>query len=540
MNESPGISVIIVSYNSLHVLPACLDSVLNSAKNLDAPCQIIVVDNHSKDKTAKIIKPRYGQVDWIELDDNIGFGSACNRGEKKAKYSFLLLLNPDTIIEANTLSVMWNFQKEHPDMGLAGCRIRNSNNSLQLACRRSFPSPKTAFYRFTGLSRLFPQSKEFGKYNLTYLPENQVSEVDAISGSFMFVEKKLFQSLGGFDEEFFMYGEDLDLCYRAQKCGKKNYYTPQTNILHLKGESTKSKPITSLIHFYEAMVIFSRKHLELSFLPIWLFYLGAGILGGCNFLYNRWKKWPRWTMDLVIVNLVLGLVTIMYSRVMGFPHIYGSHPNLYVSWHLLNSALVFFLLGYLGDYGKYPSKLSNPFVMAALPFLAFLALGYFFYEISFSRIVFGISSFLSYLSLVGWRIYSSQGGFLLNRILASKKRVVLLGEGEAALKLREFILNGFLKNYELLGTVDKKNSQNSPEMSEIGEAIATVDEMGPWLEKLEINEIIIADGQNSYNLALEILSNGWNEGLPLKLLVGDPEPRSITLVDVNFTDEKIF
>jgi len=226
-----GISVIIVSFNVRHVLPACLNSIIHSSRKFPYKVEIIVVDNHSRDETVSQLKNSFSGVNWIELKENLGFGTACNIGAKHSSQPLILFLNPDTIIEANTLTVLWKFFESYKDTGVAGCKIKNPDNSLQLACRRSFPTPLVAFYRFIGLSRLFPKSRIFGKYNLSYLDENQISEVDAVSGSFMCISRDVFNKAKGFDEDFFMYGEDLDLCYRIKLSGKKNYYTPETTIL---------------------------------------------------------------------------------------------------------------------------------------------------------------------------------------------------------------------------------------------------------------------------------------------------------------------
>jgi GT2 family glycosyltransferase len=531
-NYPEGVSVIIVSYNVRDVLASCLDSVLHSAKSLNRNFEIIIVDNHSRDDTVKLLKPRYQDITWIELEHNMGFGTACNRGADAASYSLLLFLNPDTIIEKNTLEVMWNLFRQKDDAGVAGCKIKNPDNTLQLACRRSFPTPRIAGYRFLGLSHLFPKSKTYGRYNLTYLDENQEQEVDAVSGSFLCIEKKLFVEVGGFDEEFFMYGEDLDLCYRVKLKGKRNWYTPDTNILHFKGESAKSRPLRSLFHFYSAMIIFSKKHFELRMLPLALFYFGICILAVFNFLHNRWKKWQRWNIDLVLVNGILALVTLIYSNYKGVAHIILGHPFLYLTWHGLLSFLFLFFLGYGGDYGKAVPNLKTSFISASLAVLSFFAIGYFFYEESFSRIVLGISGLFSFGCVTGWRALANKGSQFLGRMTASRKRMVIVGINSRSYKIRDFILQDLIQGYEFLGFIPEPGSDISQEMR--SEIICDFSALFSILKKLEIHEIIIALEKDAYQTALQILSMKKDTRASVKILLGEPKPRSITLVDLNY------
>ena len=170
----------------------------------------------------------------------------------------MLLLNPDTVIAKDTLKVAVDFMQSHPKAGLMGPKILNQDGSLQASCRRGFVTPLVAFYYFTGLSRIFPKSKHFARYHLTYMDENESAVVDAVSGSFMFIRRTLFDQLHGFDEQFFMYGEDIDLCWRVREKGYEVWYHPLTQIIHRKGQSSARSPLRSRFAFYEAMIIFSK------------------------------------------------------------------------------------------------------------------------------------------------------------------------------------------------------------------------------------------------------------------------------------------
>ncbi len=213
------LSIIIVNYNVKEFLLNLLASLEKASKNISS--EIIVVDNNSTDDSILSVKQKYPSVITIENEKNVGFGIANNQGLEIANGENILLINPDTLVKEDTLETMIKFLDDNGEVGMAGCKVLNPDGTLQLACRRSFPRPWVSFTKVVGLSKMFPQSKLFAKYNLTYLDENDSNEVDAISGSFMMLKKEVYEKVGGFDQDFFMYGEDLDLCYRIQQAGYK-------------------------------------------------------------------------------------------------------------------------------------------------------------------------------------------------------------------------------------------------------------------------------------------------------------------------------
>jgi hypothetical protein len=252
------VSVIIVNYNVRQFLENALTSIRRAMEGLEG--EVIVVDNASDDGSTEMVKAKFPDVILIENRRNLGFAASNNIALRRARGKYLLLINPDTIVQEDTLRVMLAFFAETPDAGLAGCKILNPDGSLQLACRRTYPTPWVAFTKTFGLSSLFPGSRLFGKYNLTFLNENETYPVDAVSGSFMMVTREVLEAVGGLDESFFMYGEDLDWCYRVTQAGFKVYYVHGTKIVHYKGESTRRSDIDELKHFYGAMQLFVGKH----------------------------------------------------------------------------------------------------------------------------------------------------------------------------------------------------------------------------------------------------------------------------------------
>ena len=252
------ISIIIVNYNVRDYLDNCLNSIYKSKliKNIE----IIVVDNDSSDNSAQMVIEKHPNINLIQNKTNFGFSKAVNQGIKISSGKYLLLLNPDTVLEKNTLNILINYMENNKSVGMCGPKILNSDGTLQLSCKRSFPTPIVAFPKLIGLDKLFPKNKWVGRYNLTYLDENQCHSVDAISGSFMFIRKQILNEVGFLDEEFFMFGEDLDLCFRIKKYNYQIHYVPTTQIIHFKGESVKSVPLESIKWFYNAMDLFVNKH----------------------------------------------------------------------------------------------------------------------------------------------------------------------------------------------------------------------------------------------------------------------------------------
>ncbi|HEV8507672.1 MAG TPA: glycosyltransferase [Chitinophagaceae bacterium] len=254
------LSVIIVNYNVKYFLEQCLCSVQKAITNAGVDTEILVIDNNSRDNSLAYLTPFFPCVKFIANDENIGFTKACNQGYKLSSGKYVLFLNPDTIVPEDCFSKCLNFFQAHSDAGAVGVRMLDGHGRFLKESKRAFPSPVTSLFKLFGFAQLFPRSKVFSKYHLGYLDENENHEVDVLAGAFIMVRRELLQQLNGFDEAFFMYGEDIDLSYRIQEMGFKNYYLAETSILHFKGESTKKRSLHYVRMFYSAMSIFVRKH----------------------------------------------------------------------------------------------------------------------------------------------------------------------------------------------------------------------------------------------------------------------------------------
>lgn len=222
--------------------------------------EVIVVDNFSSDGSRDYLEPLFPEVTFLWATENMGFAKACNLGLRRAKGAYILFLNPDTIVAWDCFVKCIGFLQSHPRCGLLGVRMTDESGRFLKESKRAFPSPATSFFKLSGLAGLFPRSGYFAKYYLGNLDELETHEVDVIAGAFMMVKKEILDTTGGFDEAFFMYGEDIDLSYRIQKQGYKNYYYPAVTIIHYKGKSTPRKNLYYVRVFYGAMRVFANKH----------------------------------------------------------------------------------------------------------------------------------------------------------------------------------------------------------------------------------------------------------------------------------------
>jgi len=269
-------SVVILNYNVKYFLDACLQSVLRSIEGKNA--EIIVADNNSTDDSKAYFKDKYPQVKFLWFDNNSGFATAYNKSVQQAKGEFLLILNPDTLVSEDVLDALDRFAQSHPDFGIIGGKMLDGTGNFLPESKRGIPTPIVAFSKLTKLYKLLNFSP-FNKYYALHLAENQNGEVDILTGAFMYIKKENYQAIGGFDERYFMYGEDIDLSYTMLKSGKQNYYLPDAKIIHFKGESAV-KDSTYFKRFLDTTFMFYNKHyrsfavqefLMKSFFKLWLF-----------------------------------------------------------------------------------------------------------------------------------------------------------------------------------------------------------------------------------------------------------------------------
>ncbi|MDD2385995.1 MAG: glycosyltransferase [Bacteroidales bacterium] len=353
------ISVIIVNYNVKHFLEQCLNSVLASARHCET--EIYVVDNNSVDGSCSMVKEKFPEVHLIENKKNYGFSYANNQAIKISKGEYVLLLNPDTVIEEKTLQKVCDFMDSHPDAGGLGVKMIDGKGRFLPESKRGLPTPEVAFYKIFGVSKLFPKSKKFGKYHLTYLDKEETHVVDVLSGAFMLLRKECLDKTGLLDENFFMYGEDIDMSYRISLAGYKNYYYPRTTIIHYKGESTKKGSINYVLVFYNAMIIFAKKHFSKRHAGTFsaLINIAIYIRAAMAITYRFMRSIITPIIDALVIIAGFLVIAPIWSN-----HIFGSgdaYPENLFIYAVLAYALIWILsLLFLGGYDK-PVKTKNIF-----------------------------------------------------------------------------------------------------------------------------------------------------------------------------------
>lgn len=252
------LSIVIVNYNVKYFLEQCLYAVIKAASKISS--EIIVVDNDSVDGSCQMVSEKFPQVTLIANKENVGFSKANNQAIRISQGEYVLLLNPDTVVQEDSFSKIIAFMDRTPDAGGLGVKMIDGKGRFLPESKRGLPTPEVAFWKMFGFSRLFPHSKRFSRYHLGYLDNDRIHEVEVLAGAFMLLRRETLDKVGLLDEDYFMYGEDIDLSYRITQGGYKNYYFPETTIIHYKGESTKKGSINYVKVFYNAMIIFAKKH----------------------------------------------------------------------------------------------------------------------------------------------------------------------------------------------------------------------------------------------------------------------------------------
>lgn len=309
-----SISVIIVNYNVEFFLEQCLNSVKTALKKIDG--EVFIVDNDSIDKSVEMVLEKFPEFHLIQNKKNVGFSTANNQAIQIAQGEFILLLNPDTVIEEDTLVKTVEFMRSHEKAGGLGVRMVDGKGKFLPESKRGLPTPMVAFYKIFGLSKLFPKSKKFGQYHLGNLSEFEINEVDVLSGAYMLMRKKTLDEVGLLDEAFFMYGEDIDLSYRITKGGYKNYYYPETRIIHYKGESTKKSSINYVFVFYRAMVIFAEKHFSKKNAKLFSSLINTAIyLRAFIAIFSRFiRQMILPIIDFTLIIIILNITTLIWKN----------------------------------------------------------------------------------------------------------------------------------------------------------------------------------------------------------------------------------
>ncbi len=451
------LSIIIVNYNVKHFLNQCLISVQNALKGIEA--EIIVVDNNSVDGSVKLLQEKFSNVILIANDKNTGFAVANNQAIKIAKGKYILLLNPDTVVQEDTFSKCISFMEENKNAGALGVKMFDGNGVFLPESKRGLPTPLVAFFKIFGLSTLFPKSKLFGQYHLGYLSKNETHIVDVLSGAFMLLRKKTIDKVGLLDESFFMYGEDIDLSYRITLAGYKNYYYSKTNIIHYKGESTKKSSINYVFVFYRAMIIFAEKHFSKKNVKTFSSLINVAIYFRASIaIFQRlFSKLNLAILDFIFFTGFIYCLSIIYQKIteINFPleKIKFLIPIYSLIWTISNQ-----------NFGNhFPPLNFKKLIKANLVGLLFILSCYALIPKSFqfSRIIILSSSaivlLLSFITRYTYKVLNI--GFFKN-FKSEKLKIAIVGSSEEINRM-EILFKKFQRNTEKTYKIDPlKNSNN--------------------------------------------------------------------------------
>lgn len=446
------LSVIIVNYNVENFLEQCLNSVLIAAKGIES--EIFVVDNNSVDGSVHMVKEKFPSVILIENKDNKGFSKANNQAIRQSSGEFILLLNPDTVIEDDTFKKIVSFMDEHPDAGGLGVKMVDGKGLFLPESKRGLPTPEVAFYKIFGFSYLFPRSRVFGRYHLGYLDNDKIHKIDILSGAFMLLRKEVLQITGLLDESFFMYGEDIDLSYRIIKAGYNNYYYPETTIIHYKGESTKKTSVNYVLTFYRAMIIFASRHFSPKNARLFSLLINMAVLfrAGIAIIHRIVNALTLPILDFGLIYTGFYLIKEYWEKfVLHNPEYY---PSVY-HWLVIPIYITVWIISVFLSAGyEKPVKIRKiiqGIVTGTLIILVFYALLPELYRFSRALILFGAL----------WALFSSTGLRLILHLTGIKKfrigmpynkRFIIIGSNSESERVAD-ILNKANRHTEFVGKV---------------------------------------------------------------------------------------
>ncbi len=512
MKQSVDLSVVIVNYKVRDLLAQTIRSLRTSTGY--EQCEVIVVDNDSNDGSEELIINEFPEVIWIGLKTNVGFGKGCNIGAEQASGKYLLMLNPDTIVSTDTLQCGIEFMESHPDVGIMGPKILNQDGSFYKQCHRGLPTPLNAFGHFTKLSRLFPHNKKLSSYFMTWLSPDEEHEVEAISGSCFFIPAVLYTQIGGFDETFFMYGEDLDICVQVKKAGLKVWYAPITEIIHFQGKSSAQRVFRSRIAFYNAMILFSRKYSGSygSFFPPVLIEFAVVIQALLSFLLIFSKQIPALILDLVTVNaLIVAITSIRFEFLpKSSPYIVLSLTHLFTIHSIAMLSLItpFFISDIL-------NKDKKSYLKACTVGLGiFLSTLFLTHSLSFSRMSLLISGVLSTATMVSWRVWLPKFSSFFDKVVNKKQKTILISEEPL---LSKVVDNFDIKKLDIIGVISTDSKNSHQELAGYP-VLGVLDSLSSLVSETKADHLIIVSNSDWYSTLIQNLSSGALKNISIQWL----------------------
>jgi len=454
------LSIVIVNFNVVYYLEQCLKSVEKAIEGIEL--EVFVVDNNSVDGSCQMLRTLFPWVHVIENESNLGFSKANNQAIKLAKGQYILLLNPDTVVEKDCFTQIINYMDENPTVGGLGVKMIDGNGVYLPESKRGFPSPKVAFFKISGLSKLFPKSKLFNWYHLGHLSQNEINEVEVLSGAFMLVRKSVIDTVGMLDETYFMYGEDIDLSYRIVKAGFKNVYYPQTTIIHYKGKSTQKGSLNYVVLFYSAMKIFAKKFFSKSHAQTFMFFINLAIYlrAGISLLRRLIVKLLYPIVDFLILYAGFALFTPFWGRYKYQNQVYD-FPEMYYHFNIpLYGAILIATLYITGAYIR-PIEMRKTIKYTLIAMFLNLALFAFLPESArFSRAMFLVGTVFVLACIPIARYLLSILLKIDFEIKSSKKRRTLIIGGEHECRRVSDIIQNSIDQGEIIGCISPIKTDN--------------------------------------------------------------------------------
>lgn len=464
----PDISLVIVNYNVKEYLANLLHSVYRA--HHDFRLEIFVVDNYSTDGSVEFLRQRFPDVHYIANDTNLGFGKANNQAIRQCKGKYTLIVNPDVLIGEDTLQVLYDHMETNPGTGASGCKILNPDGTFAPESRRSIPTPMKAMYKVLGLTTLFPKSSRFASYYMGGTDENTPSRVEVLSGSFMFYRTDVLQELEGFDERFFMYGEDIDLCYRTLQKGYHIDYVPETSIIHYKGESTKKENLRYIITFNKALYQFFEKHYSYGYSFFFRLFILLGIVvkSAASYVLTLFNKALRPVIDLGLLNLVT-IIFFLYRYEIHPLNILQDYQPVFLVVNLMCSVFYLLFAKYYSLYGLNKYSISSQVKAIILTFVSVVVISFFVRDFAFSRLVLVASASVLLVLLPVLRYMSSR---YFNRSASGRDRlkairVIIAGIDEKTQSAIRKIRSEVEWNYEIVGLVSQDEDVNQEPIDDV-------------------------------------------------------------------------
>lgn len=515
------LSIVIVNYNVKYFLEQCLISVYKAGNSIDI--EVFVVDNASADGSCQMVKQRFPEVQLIENSINVGFSVANNQAIKKASGQYVLLLNPDTLVEEDTFAKCIDFMDSHLGAGSVTVKMIDGKGRYLPESKRGIPSPMVSFYKIFGFTKLFPRSKTFARYYLGHLDENKTNKIEILPGAFMLIRRDVLDKVGLLDEDFFMYGEDIDLSYRILKASYDNYYFPETRIIHYKGESTKKGSINYVLLFYKAMILFAKKHFTQKNARL---YMGVVFLA--IYLRAFLSILKRVTKQIYLPVIDTILITLGFLFIVPSWESYRFHATNTYSDKLVMVIIPIYIFIWLisnwfsGAYDK-PQKLFSATkgvlwgTLIILTIYALLPL-----DFRFSRAIIIFGAVWTTITTQGIRVLIGLFNKNLFPVFQKKKRNAIVGLPSEADRIIG-ILNSSLVDYQYVGLISPL--QVITHQSQL----ANIDQLEEFVRVNDINEVIFCSSNVSSQEIIRNMLILSSHGVDYKIA----PPESISIIGSN-------